>query len=236
MPGELFANNAQTTLSAAVSSTTATSITVASSALFPPAVTDKSQFRVLVGQEIMLVTNVSGATWTVTRGAEATVPSTHSLGATVTHIVTAGALDNGSMRLIQSVTLTGTATTVSFPGIPQHYRTLYLSWDTGTTMYAAAAAALRINGVTAGSSHVSHHVSLSVSQSLNTTSPLGPSSTTARQTGFYWMDASTSQCMGVAYNGSYYLHGGLVTPARVFQLDIVNGAFPIGAKFELYGM
>jgi hypothetical protein len=43
-------------------------------------VTGTSQFRVLVGTEIMIVTNVSGTTFTVTRGAEGTTAASHSSG------------------------------------------------------------------------------------------------------------------------------------------------------------
>jgi hypothetical protein len=42
--------------------------------------------------EIIAVTNVSGTTWTVTRGAENTTPVAHSAGFTVVQVVTAGAL------------------------------------------------------------------------------------------------------------------------------------------------
>ena len=42
--------------------------------------------------ELIAVTNVSGTTWTVTRGAESTTPVEHVAGFTITAIVTAGAL------------------------------------------------------------------------------------------------------------------------------------------------
>jgi hypothetical protein len=85
---EQFANNAATTLSAAVETTDGTSISVASAAGFPT----KGNFRILVDDEIMLVTAVDGTTWTVTRGAESTTGATHSNGAAVTHVLTAGAV------------------------------------------------------------------------------------------------------------------------------------------------
>jgi hypothetical protein len=89
---EKFSNNAQTTLTAAITSGAATSLTVASATAFP----SSGNFRILIDSEIMLVTGVSGTTWTVTRAVEAvagvTAAATHANGATVTHMLTAGAL------------------------------------------------------------------------------------------------------------------------------------------------
>lgn len=87
MPTEQFANNAQTTLAAAVTAG-ATTITVSATTGFPSG----PQFRIRVGDELMLVTAVSGATWTVTRGAEGTVAAPHAAGDSVTQVLTAGVL------------------------------------------------------------------------------------------------------------------------------------------------
>jgi hypothetical protein len=92
MATELFANNPATTLAGGINSAV-TTLTVASSTGFPAAATGVSQFRVIIGSELLLVTNVSGTTWTVTRGAESTVAAAHILGAAVTHIVTASNLN-----------------------------------------------------------------------------------------------------------------------------------------------
>lgn len=87
---ERFANNASTTLAAAIETTDGTSVTVDSYAAFP----SSAQFRILIDSEIMLVTDGAGTdTWTVTRGAEDTVATTHLDEAVVTHILTAGALE-----------------------------------------------------------------------------------------------------------------------------------------------
>lgn len=94
MPIELYTNNASTTLSAAITTTGQTSITVTSTAPFPAAVTGVSQFRVMIDSEILIVTNVSGTTWTVSRGAESTTAATHINGTAVIHIVTAAAIRN----------------------------------------------------------------------------------------------------------------------------------------------
>lgn len=99
MATELFANLPSTTVSSggtdAPSGGTSESWTVASSTSFPAAVTGASQFHICdpaQPSEIMAVTNVSGSTWTVTRGAESTTPVTHSAGFTVKQVVTAGFL------------------------------------------------------------------------------------------------------------------------------------------------
>ena len=84
---ELFKNLASTTLSGDIDAVT-TSVGVASAMGFTG-----GNFRILVDSEIMLVTAVSGTTFTVTRGVEGTSASAHSNGATAKHILTAGALD-----------------------------------------------------------------------------------------------------------------------------------------------
>lgn len=90
MAVEQFANEAETTLSAAIETTDGTSISVTSASGFP----DSAQYRIRIDDEIMLVTGGAGTTtWTVTRGAESTTAATHLNGATVTHVLTAAALE-----------------------------------------------------------------------------------------------------------------------------------------------
>lgn len=85
---EQFANNARTAVAVAAGPADL-ALTVADGAPFPAL----APFRVLVGTEIMIVTDGAGtATWTVTRGAEGTAPGAHAIGARVDHVVTAGAL------------------------------------------------------------------------------------------------------------------------------------------------
>lgn len=91
MAVEQFSNLAQTTLSAAITTTGATTCTVTSATGFPAS----GNFRIIIDNEIMIVTAVSGTTFTITRGAESTTAATHSNGATVTHVVTAGGLLQG---------------------------------------------------------------------------------------------------------------------------------------------
>lgn len=83
-----FANNAQSTLAAAITSS-ATSFNVASAASFPAA-----PFVIVIDSEILNVTAVSGVTFTVQRAQEGTTAAAHASGATVLGAVTAGALKN----------------------------------------------------------------------------------------------------------------------------------------------
>jgi hypothetical protein len=91
---EVFANNAYTTLSAPVTTTGATTINVSSVGTpgTPGGFPTTGNFRILIDSEYMLVTGVSGTTFTVTRGIEGSTAATHTVGAQVTQIVTAGAL------------------------------------------------------------------------------------------------------------------------------------------------
>ncbi len=111
MSRELLANNAQTTLSAAITTTGATTLTVTSASAFPATGT----FRVLVDSELMSVTGVSGTTFTVTRGVEGTSAATHTSGATISQVITAagllaaGAASNAQTAALSSdYTVTGT--------------------------------------------------------------------------------------------------------------------------------
>jgi hypothetical protein len=83
---------ALTTLGAAVSSTTATTISTAAPAT--TAYQAPGQFRILIDSEIMLVTAGANTTsWTVTRGVEGSTAAAHSSGVSIYHVITAGSLD-----------------------------------------------------------------------------------------------------------------------------------------------
>ena len=90
---EQFGNNASTTLNGSILSG-ATSLVVTSAANFPTT----GNFRILVDSginlEYMLVTAVSGTTFTVTRGQEGTTAVAHSSLVQVVHVVTAGTFAN----------------------------------------------------------------------------------------------------------------------------------------------
>ncbi len=86
---EQFTDNASTTLGAAITDTTGTSITVASSSGFPSSGT----FRILIDSELLKVTAISGTTWTVVRGDGGTTAATHLNASAVNHILTADAVN-----------------------------------------------------------------------------------------------------------------------------------------------
>jgi hypothetical protein len=89
VPLEQFANNAASTTTGSVNnSSNPVSITVADASKFPTS----GNFRILVDDEIMLVTAVSGAVFTCTRAQESTTIASHSSGAAVTHVLTSASL------------------------------------------------------------------------------------------------------------------------------------------------
>jgi len=87
MTVERFSNQASTTLFTSVG-TGDLSISVQATTNFP----GSPEFRIRIGQELMLVTGVSGTTWTVTRGIEGTTPASHAPGSIVVAVLTSGAL------------------------------------------------------------------------------------------------------------------------------------------------
>jgi len=103
MAKDLFNNNATTTVTSggttAPAQGTTQTWTVASSSSFPAASNSSSpatQFYVCdpaLSTELILVTNVSGSTWSVTRGADGTTPVAHTSGFTVRQIVPAAFLN-----------------------------------------------------------------------------------------------------------------------------------------------
>lgn len=97
---EKFANNFSTLLNGAINNSV-TSLVV-DSVTGAPAV----NWRLKIDDELMLVTAVSTLTLTVTRGIEGTTAASHADDSVVTHVLTAGALD-------QAI---GAGT--SFPGSP----------------------------------------------------------------------------------------------------------------------
>jgi len=103
---EQFANNALTTLNGSITSG-ATSLVVTSAANFP----SSGNFRIAVDSgvnlEYMLVTGVSGTTFTVTRGIESTTRVAHLSGVVVTQIITAGAISQVKTDTIAGSVLVG---------------------------------------------------------------------------------------------------------------------------------
>jgi len=91
MSSEQFTNLAITTLASNITTTGATSVVVSSATNFPT----QPQFRILIDSELMLVTAVSGTTFTITldgRGIEGTTAATHTAGVPVAEVVTVKSL------------------------------------------------------------------------------------------------------------------------------------------------
>jgi hypothetical protein len=81
-----YSSTAQPTTLAAGCTDSATSIQVAATTGFPAVDFTLALDYGAAGQEVVLVTNVSGTTLTVTRGYDSTPASAHSLGAVVRHV------------------------------------------------------------------------------------------------------------------------------------------------------
>lgn len=111
-----------TTLSAAITSTSATSISVASAAGLPAG----GNFEILVDAELMQVTALAGTTLTVTRGFGGTTAATHSSGANVVLVLTAEGLQQLGMTKLAEAVLASAQATITFSTIPQTFRHLKL--------------------------------------------------------------------------------------------------------------
>ncbi len=85
---EKFSNDAATTLSAALAAD-ATTCSVTSATAFPAS----GNFRIRIDEELLLVTGVSGATFTITRGIEGTAATGHQSGVDVVHLLTKGSIE-----------------------------------------------------------------------------------------------------------------------------------------------
>jgi hypothetical protein len=112
MSVELYANAAQTTLFNSLTAA-ATSLTVNNGSAFPLT----GNFRILIDQEIMLVTAVAGNVWTVTRAVETyagapQVAANHNAGATVTQVLTSTGIQD--VLSVGHPVVGGTSRTVLF--------------------------------------------------------------------------------------------------------------------------
>jgi hypothetical protein len=94
MSFEYFSNGTITKLAADITDAQ-TTLTVLLASGFP-----SPNFRINIENELMLVTGVSGTTFTVTRGIEGTVAIAHVSATQVTQIITAGALDTRFSQMI----------------------------------------------------------------------------------------------------------------------------------------
>ena len=98
MTTERFANKSTTTLNGGIDGVV-NSLVVADPSKFPTS----PQFRLLAESELMLVTGVSGANYTVQRGVEGTLAVPHSSGIPLNHILTAGGLDQLKSDILAEV-------------------------------------------------------------------------------------------------------------------------------------
>lgn len=90
---DTFSNNASTLLNGGIDNDDTTVVVDAHSS-FP----QSGRFRIVIDDEIMLVTSGAGTTtWTVTRAQESTTGVSHSDNATITHVLTA----NVATRFVQ---------------------------------------------------------------------------------------------------------------------------------------
>lgn len=84
---EQYVNNASTNLDGAINNSV-TALDVVSSGDFP----SHGNFRIKIDNEILLVTGVSGTTFTVVRGVESTTANSHADATKVEHVLTASSL------------------------------------------------------------------------------------------------------------------------------------------------
>ena len=129
MATELLANYTRWTVTSggtdAPAAGTSQTFTVSSSTGAPAAVTGTSQFRIVdisdsaAPPEIMIVTNVSGTTWTVTRGAEGAAPWAHAANWVAIPVLSQGAITNGFAPLVPTVVCSLSSAFSSYHQAPQ---------------------------------------------------------------------------------------------------------------------
>ena len=109
---EQFTNLAITTLNTGIDALlTTTTVIVSDASKFPTV----GQFRLRVENEFMLVTGVSGTSFTVVRAAEGSTAAAHLPGVAVTQVLTAGAMSAFCQNIVATqadIDLTTTANTV----------------------------------------------------------------------------------------------------------------------------
>lgn len=122
---QAFSNVGQTTLNGAITSSTSP-ITVLSTASFPPLTSPATTFVIKIDNEYIVVSTATGTTFTpVTRGAEGSAAASHTSGATVTEVFTAGIANNleqvgpGSPVAGNPMAFSGTGASNALSPVPQ---------------------------------------------------------------------------------------------------------------------
>lgn len=177
---ESFANDFETSLSAAVTAADQKTITVANATGAPTS----GNFRVRVNNEVMLVTAGHGTTtWTVARGQDNTsAAASHASGSLVTHVLTASGLVNSQLQSQEwthggtlhytGASVTGSANTTA----PSVYLATYgQSFAQQFTMTTGASVDRVILSVKAATANTSADVTVSI----QTNGVSGPSGTLA---------------------------------------------------------
>jgi hypothetical protein len=148
---ENLSNDYSSTLAGAINSSV-TNFSVASTTGAPAA-----EFRIRIDNELILVTGVSSPVFSVTRGIEGTTAASHADGATVSHVMTKGGLDQYiTERYLPKAggTMTGKVTTVASAtggaGLTLPHGTAPTSPVNGDMWTTTAGAYARINGATVG--------------------------------------------------------------------------------------
>ncbi len=131
---EQFANDATSILAGDISDID-TSLTVVSASLFPTT----APFRVMIDEEVMMVTSVLGNVFTVTRAIEETVAAPHSTGAEVSGVFT------NSAFFAFSECRFGTGIRSSLP-VPELDGRLFLTQNPGWYVYREDSLAWRAWG------------------------------------------------------------------------------------------
>ncbi len=98
---ERFANAAQTTLTGVITAID-TVFNVANASRFP-STSGGGQFRLIIGDELLLVTDHTSNTLTATRGIEGTTATAHAAGSPVTAILTVGGLEQALAEVSSTV-------------------------------------------------------------------------------------------------------------------------------------
>jgi hypothetical protein len=123
---ELYVNDPGTTLSSGCGTSDST-INLTSTTGYP----GTGNFRIRVDNELMMVTNVSGLTWSVTRGIESTTAAIHSNGAVVNAVLTAAGL--AALLVSNQYTTTFTSqTTLTVTHNLNSQNVVWALWDTSS--------------------------------------------------------------------------------------------------------